>query len=121
MMELFINDPHGIKNGIQLDNIKCYSDPVLDQIRVYGTMSVINDIYAYQAEPEVCCNLMDKNNKVCYSVLGTHAGLFWISRYTSFRIELFDVSKYCNWDDIKKIELYLVFCNTKQNKHYEVV
>lgn len=110
-MKIRIQDPIGLRTGIRLDNIKSYidSNPEVNHIRIYGTMAASADIAANQAEPEICCGLFDSKNRVCYSLTGEHAGLFWISRYTIFRIELLNASRYFNWNEIDHISLFVIF------------
>ena len=110
-METIVKDPLGRITGIAIpaSNIKLYIEKEFDQIRLYGKMTTNEGALGSLEEPEVLCCLTDSAGRILYESLGTHSGCFRKNRETAFSIEIMDVSRKCNWDEITGIELSVIY------------
>lgn len=120
-MKIKIMDPIGCKTGIRVSNVAFIETGEEDEFhRIYGTLSAPSDVYGNLAEPVVVANVLDQDARVIYSCQGNSPGMFWLSRYSTFSINLdkkaFDMEK------VDHITLYLVYelieIAVRKNKDY---
>lgn len=110
-METIVKDPLGRVTGITIPapKIKLYIEREFDQIRLYGKLTANEGALGSLEEPEVLCCLTDSAGRILYASLSTHSGCFRKNREAAFLIEIKEVSRKCNWDEINRIELSVIY------------
>lgn len=106
----FIEDALGLKTGIGIDNIRVLIDRENDCITITGRMIAgRKDYTSFEFEPEIEADILNSENQVCLFSTSHHTGCFAASKKNSFILQLSPVSKYVSWNEIKKIEAYVVY------------
>lgn len=107
-VKIKIMDPVGTRSGIRVSNVAFIETGEEDEFhRIYGTISAPSEIYGNLAEPVVVANVLDADARVIYSCQGSSPGMFWLSRYSTFSINL--DKKAFQMEKVDHITLYLVY------------
>lgn len=103
-----VHDPLGIDTGIKISNLRSVLDRKGDRIVITGRMTG-DRIVGIDVEPDLQCDIINQQDQICMSVCSTHQGVFAITRKVTFTVQVEEVSRYIEWDDIARISLYVIF------------
>lgn len=108
MINTTIYDPLGLDTGIKVTNVRSVLDKEGDRIIITGRMTS-DRIIGLDVEPDLQCDVFNQKDQICLSACSVHQGVFAVTRKVSFTIQVEEVSRYIEWDDIAKINLYVIF------------
>lgn len=108
MPPTIIQDPMGFETGIKVTNIRSVLDREKATIVIKGRLTG-GQVVGPDFEPEIQCDVVNKDEQICLTSVSTHQGVFSVTRKVSFTIELKNISQHIEIDDIKKIDLYVIF------------
>lgn len=108
MPPTIIQDPMGFETGIKVTNIRSVLDREKDTIVIRGRMTGWQ-VVGPDLEPEIQCDLVNKKEQISLTAVSTHQGVFSVTRKVSFTIELENISQHIEIDEIKRIDLYVIF------------
>lgn len=108
-IRIIVEDRLGAGTGIAVLNVCCRIEEESDRIRIYGRMKAGEGAATPLAEPEVLCCLRDLHERILYSACSIHSGCFLINRYAVFSIEISEISRKCDWEEIDSIVLSAIY------------
>ena len=111
MPNTIIQDPLGLNTGIKVTNVRSVLDRDEDSIMICGRMSG-DRIVGLDSEPDLQCDIVNQKDQICLSACSVHQGVFAVTRKVTFTLQIRSVSKYIDWDDIARLELYVIFHNS---------
>lgn len=105
-----IEDSLGLISGISILKTRVIYDTEGDWIKITGRLSANTKAYSsWEFEPDIQADIVNKKDQVCVSKASEHEGCFVASQKVSFTIDIQNVTNYISWDEILKIQMYLIY------------
>ena len=108
MPSTIIHDPLGLITGIKVTNVRSVMDRERDCILIQGRMSG-DHVVGSELEPDVQCDIVNRDEQICLSASSVHQGVYSVTKKVTFTLQIEEVSRDINWDDITRLDLYVIF------------
>ena len=120
-IDAHIKDKWGTETGIRITNERVLIDRGKDRITITGRIEASADgsYTNLLFEPEIQADLINRKGQVCHTCTSNHEACFAASQGKqgiSFKVQLECVSEYISWEDIDRIEIDIVFRESKLMK-----
>ena len=112
MLPTIIHDSLGCDTGIKVTNVRSVLDKERDSIFISGRMSG-DHVVGPDLEPDLQCDIVNKEDQICCSAVSTHQGVYSVTKRVTFTLQVDAVSESIRWDDIARINLYVIFRRIK--------
>ena len=108
MPPTIIHDPLGFDTGIKVTNVRSVMDRERDYILIQGRMSG-DHVVGPELEPDLQCDIVNRKEQICLSASSVHQGVYSVTKKATFTLQIEEVSRSIDWDDIARLDLYVIF------------
>lgn len=111
MLPTIIKDSLGLETGIKVTHVRSVFEKDKDRLLISGR--IMGDRVAMPGfEPDIQCDVINREGQVCITSCSTHSGVFFVTKQASFSLQINGISQAVPWQDIARIELYVIFRKT---------